>query len=134
MEFNKTTIGAMAKTAMSYNMQRQAEIGKNIANIDTPNYEAKDLKKLDFSKLADAEAKRLEMRATAPKHMQGTTAQGGAYADERNRHAFETTPVGNNVVLEEQMANINEIGLKYQLASSIYRKMNGLFKMAVNGK
>ncbi len=131
MDFNNSSVMKMAKTQMSYNMQRQTLLGSNIANIDTPGYEAKDLKKLDFGRMADAESKRLEMRATATKHMPGINPYGGPYRDEKDRNTFESTPVGNNVVLEEQMAKVNEVGLQYQLASGIYRKMNNLFKIAV---
>lgn len=131
MDFNSSSVMKMAKTQMAYNMQRQTLLGSNIANIDTPGFEARDLKKLDFANMADAEANRLEMRATAPKHMPGINPYSGPYRSEKERNTFESTPVGNNVVLEEQMAKVNEVGLQYQLASGVYRKMNNLFKIAI---
>lgn len=131
MDFNSSSVMKMAKTQMAYNMQRQTLLGSNIANIDTPGFEARDLKKLDFANMAEAEANRLEMRATAPKHMAGISPYGGPYRSEKERNTFESTPVGNNVVLEEQMAKVNEVGLQYQMASGVYRKMNNLFKIAI---
>lgn len=131
MNFNDIGVMRLSKGVMAYDMQRQSVIAENIANIDTPGYDAKDLKKVNFANLADAEAKRLEMRATAPKHMPGINPWGGPYRTEQERHTFETTPVENNVVLEEQMAKVNETGLQYQMASSIYRKINGMIKIAV---
>lgn len=133
MDFNNSSVMQLAKTKMAYNMQRQTVLGQNIANIDTPGYDAVDLKQPNFANMAEAEASRLDLRATSPKHMPGINPYNGPFRSEKERNTFETTPVGNNVVLEEQMAKINEVGLEYQMATSIYRKMNTLFKTAVNG-
>lgn len=131
MDFNNSSVMRMAKTQMAYNMQRQTVLSSNIANIDTPGFKAHDLKKLDFGNMAEAEANRLNMRATAPSHMAGINPYTGPYRTERDRHTFESSPVENNVVLEEQMGKINQIGLQYQMASGIYRKMNSMFKIAI---
>ena len=124
----------MAKTQMAYNMQRQTVLSSNIANVDTPGFKAYDLKDLDFGSMADAEANRLDMRATAPKHMPGINPYTGPYRTEADRNTFESTPMQNNVVIEEQMAKVNDVGLQYQMASGIYRKMNTLFKTAIGNR
>lgn len=134
MNFGESTIMQMAKTSMRWNMQRQSELSKNIANVDTPHYAARDLKPLDFGNMAEAEANRLNLRATAPRHMEGFGALKGPYGDQVTRDTFETTPVANNVVLEQQMAKVNETGLEYQLATNIYRKMQGMFKIAIGNR
>lgn len=134
MDFNSTSVMQMAKTQMAYNMQRQTVLSSNIANIDTPGYQAQDLKPLDFGNMAEAEANRLELRATGPKHMQGINPYSGPYRSEKDRKTFETTPVHNNIVLEEQMAKVNTVGLQSQLASNVYRKMNLLFKTAIGNR
>lgn len=134
MNFGESTIMQMAKTSMRWNMQRQSELSKNIANVDTPSYAARDLKPLDFSNMAEAEASRLNLRATAPRHMDGFNHMKGPYGDQVTRNTFETTPVANNVVLEQQMAKVNETGLEYQLATNIYRKMQGMFKIAIGNR
>lgn len=131
MDFGASTLMQMARTSMRYNTQRQAELGRNIANIDTPGYGARDLKPLDFGQMAESEASRLELRSTAPSHMQGFNPFKGPFNDDLQRSTFESTPVNNNIVLEQQMAKVNETGLNFQLASNIYRKMQGMFKTAI---
>ncbi len=131
MDFGASTLMQMTRTAMRYNTQRQAELGRNIANIDTPGYGARDLKPLDFGQMAESEASRLELRSTAPSHMASFSPFKGPFNEQLQRNTFESTPVDNNVVLEQQMAKVNESGLNFQLASSIYRKLQGMFKTAI---
>lgn len=131
MDFNDTTILRLAKTQMRYQGQRQALLSENIANIDTPGYQALDLKPLNFSNLAEIEAKRLEIRATSPAHMVGVRRDTGPFRDAKSRETFETTPVGNNVVLEEQMSKVNLTGINFQMASGLYKKMNTMVKSAL---
>ncbi|MBN8542917.1 MAG: flagellar basal body rod protein FlgB [Alphaproteobacteria bacterium] len=134
MDYNDVTIMSMAKNHMRYQTQRQKVLSENIANIDTPAYKAKDLKPLDFGKIAEAESKRLEMRATSPKHMEGVHAFGGPFREEKLRETYETTPTKNNVVLDEQMANVNTTQAQFQLSSSLYRKMNAMFRSAIGNR
>lgn len=131
MDFNDTTILRLAKTQMRYQGQRQALLSQNIANIDTPGFAAQDLKPLNFSHMAELEAKRLEIRATSPAHMMGVRDNSGPFRDEKSRYSFETTPVKNNVALEEQMAKINLTGINFQMASGLYKKMNTMVKSAL---
>lgn len=120
----------MLGTQMRYLTQRQGVLARNVANIDTPGYRSQDLKPLDFSNLAAAESQRLNMRATSGKHLTGR-GDGGAFASQRNRDTFETTPVNNNVGVDEEMAKISRTGADYQMASSMYRKFTQLYRSAV---
>ncbi len=134
MDFNDVTIMQMARGHMRYQTQRQKVLSENIANLDTPAYKAQDLKPLDFGKLAEQETKRLELRATAPQHMEGFTAFSGPYREQKLRETYETTPVKNNVSLDEQMANVNTTQAQFQLSSTLYRKMNQLFRTALGNR
>ena len=44
---------------------------------------------------------------------------------------YETTPDGNAVILEEQMAKATETALDYQLTSNLYRKYLGMIRIAL---
>lgn len=134
MDYNDVTIMKMAKAHMSYQNQRQKVLAENIANIDTPRYQANDLKPLDFGKMAEAETHRLEMRATQPQHLQGVNGMSGPYKQEELRNTYEMNPTKNTVVLEEQMANVNTTQAEYQLSSTLYRKMNALFRTALGNR
>ena len=134
MDFGNSTVMKMAETLMQYNTQRQGELNRNIANIDTPNYEARDLKPLDFDNLVKRESARLEMRATASPHMMGTLAGGGAFGTHKQNAPFETTPTGNSSDLEQQMAAVNDASFGFQLASNVYRKMQSMMRTAIGNR
>lgn len=124
----------MLTTSMRYNAERQGVLARNISNLDTPNYRAQDLKKLDFGKLADEIGRQLEMRATSPTHLSGTLGQGLNYKGEKLRKPFEVTPVGNSVVLEEQMAKISDTGAKFELSTTMLKKFTGLYRTALGNR
>jgi flagellar basal-body rod protein FlgB len=46
-------------------------------------------------------------------------------------NTYETTPDGNAVILEEQMAKATETALDYQLTSNLYRKYLGMIRIAL---
>lgn len=134
MDYSKVNLLAMMKTRMAYISERQNVVAHNIANIDTPGFKAKDLKKLDFERLAMIEARRLQMRATAPTHIAGNKGNNASFKDEHERMTFETTPVKNNVVLEEQMIKVAENNTNYQMTTNLYKKTVDLFKVAIGNR
>ncbi len=124
----------MLQTQMRYMTQRQTVLSENIANLDTPGYTVKELKKLDFEKMAGAESQRLAMRpASAGATMQGSIPTGAYRADEQ-RKTYETTPMKNNVSLDEEMAKISETGGHYQISSSLFKKYTGMYRAALGNK
>lgn len=128
---SELTINSLLKTHMKYMSSRQQVLAQNIANIDTPGFKARDLKKPDFSKMAASSIGQLEMRATNDKHMSGTLAgKGSSFAGTNDGNTFETRPTQNNVVLEDQMAKISDTGAEYQLSSNLMRKMTQMYRKA----
>jgi flagellar basal-body rod protein FlgB len=134
MDYNQTGIMKLARAQMAYQTQRQAVYGRNVANIDTPYYEAQEVRKVDFAKLAATESQRLEMRATSAKHQAGVNPFSGPYREEKDRTTNETSPTHNNVNIEEQMAGISEAGITFNFASTMYKKMNELFKLSLGSR
>jgi len=109
---------------------RQAVLSQNIANADTPEYAPRDVKPLDFSQhLAGVEA--VTPVRTNAMHLAGTEPVQGAFADKKSRPTYETTPVGNSVVLEEQMMKVTETQSDYQLMTNLYRKHLDMIRMAL---
>ena len=136
MELKEPVLNTMLKTSMKYGSERQEVIARNLANIDTPGYKARDLKKLDFKKLAQAQGGQLQMTATSPTHLSGTlgAAGGNVFRNEADRNTFEMTPTQNNVVLEEQMGKISDIGAQFQLSSTMLKKYTGMYRSALGTK
>jgi len=131
MDLKEPALNTMMKGHMKYMANRQKVLAQNIANIDTPGYKARELKKLDFGKMASSANSQLEMRVTAPSHLNGTLKAGSmALKSDKDRNTFETTPTENNVVLEDQMGKISDTGAQYQLSSSLMRKFTGLYRKA----
>lgn len=131
---NEPILMDMLTDHMRYNTKRQKVLAQNVANIDTPRYEARDIKKPDFSAMADAAANRFAMRTTNGKHMTGTAAESGPLAARKDRQNFETTPMGNSVVLEEQMAKISETGAEFQVSNNLFRKFHSLYRTALGNR
>lgn len=132
MEFQQIPLIALAKTRLGWLGQRQEVLAENIANADTPDFRARDLKPLRFDQMLASAAVRLE--ATAPGHLEGLNSASGPFKISEQRMAYETAPDGNAVVLEEQMAKVSETALSYSLANELYRKQLGMFRIALGQK
>ena len=70
------------------------------------------------------------MTATSASHLSGRRRDPAAFAARVERAPYETAPAGNAVVLEEQMAKINETTVSHSLASGLYRKHLAMLKTA----
>jgi len=115
---------------MNWLTSRQKVLAENVANVDTPQYKAADLRPLDFrNELAQAEG-RLQMVSTDPAHLSGTVPasegqeQPLADAEERDIN-------GNTVSLEDEMMKVSETMADYQLMTSLYKKQIGMLKEAL---
>jgi flagellar basal-body rod protein FlgB len=47
---------------------------------------------------------------------------------------METSPNGNSVVLEEQMAKLSETEISHRLTTNLYKKHLNMLKMAIGGR
>ena len=130
MDFSTINIVKMMKTKMGYSSERQDILSKNISNIDTPGYKPKDLKKLDFDKMASFEAHRLTLRSTQPNHM-APRQKATDFRSETSRKVYETTPTKNGVVLEEQQMKVAANQIDFQTTSNLYKKMSDMFRTAI---
>lgn len=119
------------KDRMSYLGERQAVLSKNISNANTPHYKAKEVLPFDFKKKALARSGKLPMQLTNSMHIAGAHGSEGKFRVVKDADAFETTPMGNNVVLDEQMYKAAENNLDYQATTNLYKKWVALQKSAV---
>ena len=133
---NNSPLMKMLGTHMRYMTQRQSVIAHNIANADTPNYRTQDMIAPDFDAMVrgGGRASQLrgagQMRQTSTKHLPGTIGSSG-FRTQAIRDAQEITPVGNNVVLEQEMAKVSETGAQFQISSSLMRKFTGMYRSAL---
>ncbi len=118
------------KQRMAWLGQRQAVLARNVANADTPGYRPRDLRPFGFAAMAGEPQSAVAMTATAPNHLPGRH-RAGEFAERTDRHPYETAPAGNAVVLEEQMAKLNQTAVSHRLASELYRKHLAMINTAI---
>lgn len=131
MDLNKQTLFGVLKGRMSWLSRRQEVLAQNVANADTPNYKPNDLKPMDFKKYLNGTPTRIPLTTTSPKHFTGTRDSVSPFVSVENRTPYETSPDGNAVILEEQMAKVGETQLQYSLTTELYRKHLSMIRMAL---
>jgi len=115
---------------MEWLNQRQKVLAENIANANTPGYQAIDLEEPDFAAvLGRSRLKAVTLAVTNSGHIDFNT--GGANAAVAKERDVEATPTGNTVVLEEQMIKVAETQMDYQLTANLYAKHISMLKKAL---
>jgi len=128
--FDTALFGAV-KTRIAWSTQRQEILAQNIANANTPNYRARDLRAFDFGTIVRQQNTQLNMVTTNANHEAGSRKRIRDFSERAERVPYETTPDGNAVVLEEQLTKLSETSIAHQLAGSLYKKHMQMLKMAL---
>jgi len=117
---------------------KQEVIAHNIANADTPGYEARELVERDFSDVlakvgqTSGPPKVARPRVAMPAEMAALGSPSAARGNTRvDRNAFEVKPNGNTVVLEDQLLSLANVQMEYTALTNLYRKQAGLLKTAL---
>lgn len=131
MEIGDLSIFSVFKKRMAWLSHRQEILAQNIANSDTPGYKARDIKAFKFANLIRRESAALSMSGTEKNHLRGQRKRVRDFADAEDRKPYETSPNGNSVVLEEQMAKMSETSISHNLVSQLYKKHMGMIRMAL---
>lgn len=128
MDLQKSPLLSALASRLSFLAARSGVIAENIANADTPDYVARDVKKKDFDKLVAAPA----LRVSDPRHIAASSSGAGRI---RTTDAPDPDPSlnGNKVSIETQMMKLSETRMDYQLASTVYRKGVEMIRIAVRG-
>ena len=129
MDWNGTSPMGVLKQRLQWLTHRQQVLAHNIANADTPQFVPHDLKPFQPTMTAPGPAP-VGMITTDPAHLAGRPVAVRSGEEVESRDVFEATPIGNAVVLEEQLAKLNETAGQHSLASGLYRKYMGLVRTA----
>ncbi len=133
MDVAKTAIMNLMGAQMAYQSQRHARIAENISHMDQPGYEVRDLKPFQFERLVARQMKSLEMRATNARHLPPAQPSTDDFRDGKIRKTFETTPMRNNVSLDQQTAIAAQNNAQYLLTTNLYRKYTQMYRTAAVG-
>ena len=132
MDVDKITLFGALKKRLSWLTQRQEILSENIANSDTPKYRAKDIEPFKFRDvLREQQIGQVNMERTNPLHLEGIRHRVTDFRTEVESKPWETAPNGNAVVLEEQMAKLNETQVKHKLTAELYKKQLAMLRMAI---
>ena len=105
---------------------RDVLIAGNIANANTPGYQATDLQ--PFSAVLDSAE--VSMASTNPAHM---TPGGDGFAEARvvESDGPETTLSGNSVDIENEMIKLGDVNREYTMATNIKRVIHQMIMSAL---
>ena len=140
MNIDDIPLFQMLKGRISYLGERQRVIAENVANADTPGYQARDLKPFTFASAMDGGSGggaggsgMLAPAQTDASHMAlpSLPAFGGSVGPGVTRAGdSETTLNGNGVVLEDEMMKMTEARMDFEAAVGFYQKALGLIRLA----
>src|ERR1043166_5315402 len=121
---------------MEYLTQRQALIGQNIANANTPDYKGQELESFDkvFKQVTSGNAAASSgfiMASTDAKHIVPPSVAGTSYKVQKDKDPYEVKPGGNAVSIEQQMTELASTNSDYQMITGLYRKTLALVKTAL---
>ena len=125
MDVTQIGLFNLADKRLAYLDERQTLLAQNIANLDTPDFVARDLGA--FSATLSAFADAGEPAMTNPSHMQGTSS---GLAAKRVRPK-EKSVDGNAVNLADQLTKIASADNAHELVTDLYKKYLGLFRTAL---
>ncbi len=114
---------------MSWLTERQQVLAQNVANADTPNFKARDLKPLSFRDVLSGSTGTLTLAATQANHL-AAPGGAGAFRPVVDRSA-ETSPSGNGVSIEDQMLKVSGTANEFQLMTNLYRRHVAMLKTAL---
>ena len=114
---------------MSWLSQRQELLAQNVANGNTPGYQPRDLKPLDFKQMLGQSPGQLPLAVTQPGQMTGTldAAGFGSVPDKQ----VTVAQAGNGVSLEDEMFKVSTTASEYQLTTGLYRQHYLMLKAAL---
>ena len=130
METNSSGLVGLLLQKMGYLNQRQSVLAENVANADTPGYQARDLAPFSFGNaLRQAN---IGMTTTDAHHIVPASMAGVNSKSAKNK-GYDTTLTGNSVDVEHEMMEVSKTAVEYKEVTSLYHKIGGLFKIALKG-
>ncbi|WP_138414848.1 flagellar basal body rod protein FlgB [Aquibacillus sediminis] len=121
MSFFGNTINTLQQS-LDYASVKNQTISNNIANVDTPNYKAKNV---TFKNVLDEKvANNFQAKVTHPKHIKFGDGDGEQPYQIISNPGTTYNNNGNNVDIDKEMSNLAKNQIYYQ---SLVDRMNGKF-------
>ena len=133
MKLLNTPIFDILRTKMNWLQERQHVLAENVANANTPNYQARDLEKVSFGDLVRPPQPTVSANVTHASHIPLKPASPKTPYRIESAPDTEVSPSGNSVVLEDQMLKISANQADFQAATNLYTKGIGMLRIALGG-
>ena len=130
MDLPDVPLMAMLRERMNWLHQRQDVLSENVANADTPNYVARDLKPLDFEQTLSGITSGPSLVTTNERHISLMPTRAGKFEDHETPDQ-ESSPNGNSVALEAEMVKVSDTQAQFQAAANLYAKAMSLMRTAI---
>ncbi|SMX47444.1 FlgB family protein [Actibacterium lipolyticum] len=124
--FNKLEILKMAHGMATHAAARQSVVARNIANADTPGFQAQDI--TSFKKTYDDDAG-FATRSTRSGHIAGSAQPSdiAAFSDT----TADASPNGNSVSLEVEMVKSVQSKSQHDMALTVYHSAMGILRTSL---
>ena len=110
--------------------QRLGVLATNIANVDTPNYKARDI---DFSAvLSHTDDAPMSLSTTQAAHISLTEGAAGG-ADLKYRNPYQASLDGNTVEMPVEQAAFSENNVRFQASLNFINGTIADMQLAING-
>jgi flagellar basal-body rod protein FlgB len=126
MDPTKIGLFDVAEKRLIWTAQRQSVLAANIANANTPGFQARDVESF-ASVLSGSGA--VDPVRTQPAHMGGTVPPGVASLTSNPPKARALD--GNTVALDQQLTNVADTETTQSLVTTVWKKYMGMFSMAL---
>ncbi len=124
MDLTSMDLFSLAEQRLDWVSRRQELLAQNVANANTPGYEARDLK--PFESLL--QSKVVSLAATSPLHLAATSDPA---EQDRAEIVTERAPDGNAVSLDTELTKLADTDGMHELATNLYTKYLGMFRLAL---
>lgn len=123
--FEKIEMMRMARAMGQHAAQRQTIVARNIANSDTPNYKAQDLRPFEDG------YQQIQTGALRVTHARHIDRPDWSPAIRAIASEGEASPNGNSVSLEEEMLKAAELKRQHDLSLGIYQSALDLMRSSL---
>jgi flagellar basal-body rod protein FlgB len=118
---------ALAEQRLEWIDQRQRVVAQNIANSDTPNYTARDVK--PFDQLVQQQS--ISPTVTNSLHMEGTMQGSVQLASLTRELPSERAPDGNAVSVEGELTKVAQNETNAGLVGNLWKTYMGMYMTAL---
>src|SRR5262249_32301929 len=130
MALNGVPLFSLLTGRMSWLSARQSVLAENVANADTPNFVARDVKPMDFDDLVASSGggKGVSGLSTTNVHHFDVRARKGAAPELEDAVGEGGNANGNVVSIEQEMIKLSDTQIQYQTATNLYQKAVNMFR------